>query len=101
MTVDKQPIVIGVAGGTGSGKTTVSQAILNRVGQARIAFIQHDSYYRDLSHLSYEERTRVNYDHPQSLENDLLIAHLDALCAGQPVDVPIYDFTIRNRAADP
>jgi uridine kinase len=93
----KQPIVIGVAGGTGSGKTTVSQAILQRVGAERIAFIQHDSYYHDLSHLTFEERTRVNFDHPDAFDNDLLIAHLDALCAGQVVAVPIYDFTLYNR----
>ncbi len=76
----KEPIIIGVAGGSGSGKTTVSQAILERVGAERIAYIQHDSYYRELSHLSYEERTRVNFDHPDALDNDLLGAHLDALC---------------------
>ena len=93
----RTPIIIGVAGGSGSGKTTVSQAILDRVGSERIAFIQHDSYYRELSHLSYEERTRVNYDHPDALDNDLLGVHLDALCAGRAVDVPIYDFTRHNR----
>ena len=93
----KQPIIIGVADVSGSGKTTVSQAILNRVGAERIAYIQHDSYYRDLSHLSYEERTRVNFDHPQALDNDLLIEHLDALCDGRVVEVPIYDFTRHNR----
>lgn len=91
------PIIIGVAGGTGSGKTTVSYAILERVGHERIAFIQHDSYYRELSHLSYEERARVNFDHPDSLDNDLLIAHLDRLCSGDSIDVPIYDFTRHNR----
>ncbi len=94
----KSPIIIGVAGGSGSGKTTVSQAILSRVGRERIAYIQHDSYYRDLTHLTFDERTRVNYDHPDSLENDLLTRHLDQLCAGQPVEVPIYDFTVHNRA---
>jgi uridine kinase len=93
----KRPIIIGVAGGTGSGKTTVSFAILQRVGAQRIAFIQHDSYYRELSHLSYEERTRVNFDHPASLDNDLLIEHLDLLCRGSAIDVPIYDFTRHNR----
>ena len=93
----KRPIIIGVAGGSGSGKTTVSHAILDRVGYQRIAFIQHDSYYRELSHLADEERTRVNFDHPDSLEHDLLIAHLDALCAGTTIDVPIYDFTRHNR----
>ncbi len=92
------PVVIGVAGGTGSGKTTVSQAILERVGPSRIAFIQHDSYYCDLSHLSIEDRSHVNFDHPEALDNDLLVRHLDALCANQPVDVPIYDFTRHNRS---
>ena len=91
------PIIIGVAGGSGSGKTTVSHAILERVGRERIAYIQHDSYYRELSHLSLEERARVNFDHPDSLDNDLLVAHLDDLCSGQNVDVPIYDFTRHNR----
>jgi uridine kinase len=93
----KQPIIIGVAGGTGSGKTTVSQAILERVGTERIAYIQHDSYYRELSHLPHEARRQVNFDHPDSLDNELLVAHLDMLCAGRPVDVPIYDFTRDNR----
>jgi uridine kinase len=92
------PVVIGVAGGTGSGKTTVSQAILERVGSSRIAFIQHDSYYRDLSHLSLEQRALVNFDHPDELDNELLVAHLDALCANQPIEVPVYDFTRYNRS---
>ena len=96
----KSPIIIGVAGGSGSGKTTVSQAILDRVGRERIAYIQHDSYYRELSHLSYEERTCVNYDHPDALDNSLLIEHLDALGAGASVAVPIYDFTRHNRLAE-
>ncbi len=91
------PIVIGVAGGTGSGKTTVSRAILQRVGEPRIAYIEHDSYYRELSHLSLEERGRVNFDHPDSLDNTLLLEQLDALAAGRDVQVPIYDFTTDNR----
>ena len=93
----QHPIIIGVAGGTGSGKTTVSRAILQRVGAERIAFLEHDSYYRDLSHLSLEERGQVNFDHPDSLDNALLIEHLDALCNGCSVEVPIYDFTRHNR----
>ena len=93
----QHPIVIGVAGGTGSGKTTVSRAILQRVGASRIAFLEHDSYYRELSHLSLEERRQVNFDHPDSLDNTLLIEHLDALCAGEAVDVPIYDFAHDTR----
>ena len=96
----KPPIIIGVAGGSGSGKTTVSQAILDRVGTERIAYIQHDSYYRELSHLPYEARARVNFDHPDSLDNELLTAHLDTLCSGRPVNVPIYDFTRHNRRAE-
>lgn len=95
-----RPIVIGVAGGTGSGKTTVSQAILSRVGPSRIAFLQHDSYYIDLSHLSFEERTQVNFDHPSSLDNELLAQHLDSLIRGEAVDVPIYDFGRYNRRSE-
>jgi uridine kinase len=95
-----KPIIIGVAGGTGSGKTTVSQAILRRVGAERIAFIQHDSYYRDRSHLSPEERAKLNYDHPDSLESGLLVAHLRQLQAGQQVEIPVYDFTSHTRTAE-
>jgi len=91
------PIVIGVCGGTGSGKTTVVQVILERVGAERIAYIQHDSYYRDQSHLPLEERARVNYDHPDSLETELLVKHVRQLLAGQAVEVPIYDFTTHTR----
>ena len=93
----QQPIVIGVAGGTGSGKTTVSRAILQRVGASRIAFLEHDAYYRELSDLSLEQRQQFNFDHPDSLDNTLLIEHLDALCGGQPAAVPIYDFTHYSR----
>ena len=92
-----KPVVVGVCGGTGSGKTTVSQAILDRVGAERIAFIQHDSYYRDLSHMPFDERTGINFDHPDSLDNELLIRHLRQLCAGQPAAIPVYDFTTHTR----
>ena len=92
-----KPIIISVAGGTGSGKTTVSQEILRRVGAERIVFIQHDSYYRDRSHLSLEERARLNYDHPDSLESEFLVSHLQQLQAGQPVEIPVYDFTTHIR----
>lgn len=94
----KQPaIIIGVAGGSGSGKTTVAEEILQRVGRDRIAYIQHDSYYRDQGHLAPEERAKVNYDHPDSLESELLVEHLKQLRAGHPVEVPVYDFTTHTR----
>jgi uridine kinase len=93
-------VVIGVAGGSGSGKTTVSEAILERVGRDRIAYIQYDSYYRDRSELPFEERTRLNYDHPDSLESELLIRHIDELRSGEPVLVPIYDFTTHTRSKE-
>lgn len=86
-------MIIGVAGGTGSGKTTVSEAILDRVGRDRIAYLQHDSYYRDRSHLPPEERAEVNFDHPDALETELMVQHLEALQQGRAVEVPVYDFT--------
>jgi uridine kinase len=99
MTENTIPIIIGVAGGTGSGKTTVANTILDRVGRHRIAHIQHDSYYRDLSHLPPDERGRINFDHPDSLETDLLIQHLEDLRAWRPVAIPVYDFTTHSRTA--
>jgi uridine kinase len=90
-------IVIGVAGGTGSGKTTVSEAILDRVGRHEIAYLQHDSYYKDRSHVPPEERAKANFDHPDALESGLLAQHLNALKAGQGVEVPLYDFTSHTR----
>lgn len=86
-------MIIGVAGGTGSGKTTVSEAILDRVGRDRIAYLQHDSYYRDRSHLPPGERAEVNFDHPDALETELMVRHLEALQQGRAVEVPVYDFT--------
>ena len=91
------PLVIGIAGGSGSGKTTVAQEILNRVGPDQIAFLQHDSYYKDLSGLPPVQRAEVNFDHPNSLETDLLIQHIAALRDGRPVEVPIYDFSAHSR----
>lgn len=87
-----QPLIIGLAGGSGSGKTTVAHTIMERVGGERIAFIQHDAYYRALSDQPFEMRTRTNFDHPDSLETDLLVRHLSELRAGRAVRVPIYDF---------
>ncbi len=93
-------IIIGVAGGTGSGKTTVSEAILDRVGDDRIAYIQHDSYYKDLGHLPPEERGKVNFDHPDALDSELLAQHLRLLKEGQAVEVPVYDFTTHTRPSE-
>jgi uridine kinase len=89
--------VIGIAGGTGSGKTTVARAIYDRVGSDRIEWISHDSYYRDFVGLSAEERHNINFDHPDSLETELLARHLDVLCKGSSVEVPVYDFTTHSR----
>ena len=83
------PVIIGIAGGTGSGKTTVAQAIYDRVGRDRIEWISHDSYYRNFEGLSTEERHKINFDHPDSLESELLIRHLDVLAKGSSVDVPM------------
>jgi uridine kinase len=94
------PITIGVAGGTGSGKTTVVQAILERVGWQRIAFLQHDAYYHDASNLPLPERIRLNFDHPSALDSALLAAHIRDLQAGKSVDVPIYDFTTHTRRVE-
>lgn len=91
------PLVIGIAGGSGSGKTTVAQTILQRVGPDQISFLQHDSYYKDLSGLPPVQRAEVNFDHPNSLENELLIRHIHQLKQGKAVDVPIYDFSNHSR----
>jgi uridine kinase len=99
-TNHRRPIIVGVAGGTASGKTTTSEAIMERVDGKRIAYIQHDSYYRDLSHLPLEERAKLNFDHPDALENELLISHLKQLLAWQEVDVPVYDFATYIRTGE-
>ncbi|WP_347086421.1 uridine kinase [Streptococcus mutans] len=94
----KKPIIIGVTGGSGSGKTSVSRAILANFLNAKIAMIEHDSYYKDQSHLTFEERVTTNYDHPLAFETDLLINHLKELIADRPVDIPIYDYTQHTRS---
>jgi uridine kinase len=92
-----QPLVIGIAGGTGSGKTTVVRTILQRVGSHHIACLPHDAYYRDLRHLPLEERVKTNFDHPDALESDLLVEHIHRLRCWQAVDVPVYDFANHTR----
>ncbi|MGQ0848219.1 MAG: uridine kinase [Actinomycetota bacterium] len=91
-----RPIVVGIAGGSGSGKTTIAQALAASL--PKVALIQHDAYYRHRPDLSFEERTQLNYDHPDSLETELLIEHLHQLRRGQPIARPSYDFTIHLRA---
>src|SRR5512138_189325 len=91
------PLIIGIAGGSGSGKTTVAQEILNRVGPERIAYLPHDAYYKDLSGLPPVQKAEVNFDHPNSLETELLIHHVRQLKEGKPVKLPVYDFSIHSR----
>ncbi len=100
MDVTHTPLVIGIAGGSGSGKTTVAQEILNRVGASRISFLQHDAYYKDLSGLPPTQKVAVNFDHPNSLETDLLILHIETLKKGKQVEVPIYDFATHSRTEE-
>lgn len=100
MTIAFTPYFIGVAGGTGSGKTTVSHRIREMVGDEHIAYIQHDSYYYDRPDLSPEDRAAINYDHPDSLQTPLLVAHLRMLAAGQAIDMPLYDFSTYSRRAE-
>ncbi len=94
------PLVIAIAGGSGSGKTTVANEILKQVGSHRIAYLPHDAYYRDLTDLPLNQRAEVNFDHPNSLESSLLIEHIRKLKRWEPVDLPIYDFTHHRRTGE-
>ncbi|MFH5833248.1 uridine kinase [Halalkalibaculum sp. DA3122] len=87
------PLVIGVAGGTGAGKTTVIRRIADQINPGNMVVLEHDSYYQDLAHLSFEERKKQNFDHPSALETELLVRHIEALKKGCQVEVPIYDFS--------
>lgn len=91
------PVTIAVAGGTGSGKTTVSNALLDRVGSHNIAYLPHDAYYKDLSHLPYEQRQSFNFDHPDALDTPLMCEHIARLQSWQSVQIPTYDFTEHRR----
>jgi uridine kinase len=95
-----RPVILGLAGGTGSGKTTVVDAIVRVLGSDDVTVIQHDWYYRDRSHLDPAERERINYDHPDALETELMVAHLQVLLGGAGVDAPIYDFASHTRRAE-
>jgi uridine kinase len=98
--LEPKPVVFGVAGGSSSGKTTIARAILEAVGASKIAYLPHDAYYADRSDLTFEERTRLNYDHPNSLETKLLVDHIKRLLHGNPVHVPVYDFTEHRRTEE-
>ena len=94
---DQNFIVIGVAGGTGSGKTTLVKALMNRFGE-NITVLSHDNYYKQHNELTYEERAKLNYDHPDAFDTDMMIEHLRLLKQGVAIDCPTYDFTVHNRA---
>jgi uridine kinase len=95
--VPNTPLVIGLAGGSGSGKTTVANVILQRVGAEHIALVPHDAYYHNLSDLPAAGRDQINWDHPDALETELMIEHIQVLRAGHPVDLPVYDFASCTR----
>jgi uridine kinase len=94
---EKRPIFVAIAGGSGSGKTTIARSVVDLVGRDKVIYLQQDAYYRDQSDLQFEERLKINYDHPDSLELDLLTEHLDALRDGHSIDRPVYDFETHTR----
>lgn len=94
---EERPFIIGIAGGTGSGKTTIAHSVLEILGGKRVVLIQQDAYYRDLNHLTFEERTQINFDHPDSFETDLLVEQLRSLRSGRSVDRPVYDYAAHTR----
>jgi uridine kinase len=93
-------LVIGIAGGTGCGKTTVVNQLLKELPEGEVGVISQDSYYKDTSHLSYDERVKINFDHPRSIDFDLLAAHLKALKSNEPIHQPVYSFVKHNRTGD-
>ncbi len=93
-----ETILIGIAGGTGSGKTTLANRLVESFGEDEVTIIRHDNYYKRHDELPYEERCKLNYDHPDAFDNELLIEHLKMLKEGQTVEVPVYDYSIHNRS---
>ncbi len=100
MAKKRAPVLIGIAGGTGSGKTTIANVILERAGAENIAFLPHDAYYKDLGDLPAAQKELMNFDHPDALESTLLIEHLKMLRKGEAVDIPVYDFTTHSRTSE-
>src|SRR2546423_9816772 len=94
-------MIIGICGGTGSGKTTVANRILESVSRDEVIFLQQDSYYRNLDEMPTDYRQVINFDHPDAIDNDLLVGHLRALKAGEAVELPLYDFRTHTRRAEP
>lgn len=94
---DSRPLFIAIAGGSGSGKTTIARSVVDLVGREKVVYLQQDAYYRDRPDLSPEERAKTNYDHPDSIEMELLTEHLDALRDGSAIERPIYDFSTHER----
>ena len=92
-------MVIGIAGGTGSGKTTITRKLVQRFG-SDVSVIYHDNYYKAHHDMSYEQRSKLNYDHPDAFDNDLLIQHLKELKAGRAIDCPVYDYANHNRSSE-
>jgi uridine kinase len=93
-------LIIGIAGGTGCGKTTVVNTILNELPEGEVGIISQDSYYKDTSHLSFDERVKINFDHPRSIDFELLMEHLTILKTAKPIDQPVYSFVKHNRTGD-
>ncbi len=93
-------LIIGIAGGTGSGKTTVVKQIMDELKNEEVDVISQDSYYQDTTHLPYEERVKINFDHPKSIDFDLLVTHLQELKAGKTIEEPIYSFIEHNRTSE-
>lgn len=97
---EDRPLFIGIAGGSGSGKTTIARSVVDLVGRDKVVYLQQDAYYKERSDLDFEARARINYDHPDSLELELLVEHLDALRRGESIERPVYDFETHTRTSE-
>ena len=91
-------IVIGIAGGSGSGKTTLADTLVSYFGENEVSILRHDNYYKRNDDLTYEERAKLNYDHPDAFDTELLCEHIRQLKAGRPIDMPVYDYSVHNRS---
>jgi uridine kinase len=97
VAMKRKPLIIGVAGGTASGKTTIANAIMESINHPQMVMLPHDAYYKDVGHLPLPERARINFDHPDALETDLMVRHLRDLIAGRSIEMPVYDFSTHTR----